>query len=461
MGPVTAQSRMAPNGGDDVGRRSMDGRRPAWHRPLTPLIGLLLALFLAAPPVAAAFGLPGWGGARQGGAAPQKSASTPIQEVAPPGSVQQLRAGLGERRPRLAITAPADGALLPEGPWTLRLELEDWPLVDAGELGLGPHLQVQLDDQPAMAVTTTEVSMPSLAPGSHRLTAYAAWPWGEAVKDPGACRQIRLHRVAANPLALPAAGSPQLLLVSPAEPRQAEPVLLDWLLLDAPLQNLREGDDRWRLRVTLNGDSFLVDRQEPLWLKGWRRGGNALLMELVDPRGNPLNPPFNSLVREVIVAAGADDSPWWGVSRLNEEQLAVLLGRTPPAPPPPLEPPPRETAVEPEGPAGSAPSPTTEDADPAEPSGERPSATEPQREPRTGTELPGQNSAPSAPSTAEPGGDEPTGAEAASGRRQESEPQEEEQEDGVQESEPQEREQQEVSAASPAAAAPAPEATGP
>ena len=36
--------------------------------------------------------------------------------------------------------------------------------------------------------------MPPLNPGSHRLTVYAARPWGEVVKSPGASRQIRLVR---------------------------------------------------------------------------------------------------------------------------------------------------------------------------------------------------------------------------------------------------------------------------
>jgi hypothetical protein len=418
---------MAPNGGDDVGRRSKDGRRPLRHRPLTPLIGLVLALLLAAPPAAAAFGLPGWGGARHGGTAPQGSTSAPIQEVAPPGAVQQLRADLLERRPRLAISAPADGALLPEGPWTLRLELEDWPLVDAGGMGLGPHLRVQLDDEPALAVTTTEVAMPSLAPGSHRLTVYAAWPWGEAVKDPGACRQIRLHRVAANPLALPPPGSPQLLLVSPAEPRQSEPVLLDWLLLDAPLQNLRDGDDRWRLRVTLNGDSFLVDRQEPLWLQGWRRGGNALLLELVDPRGNPLNPPFNSLVREVIVGAPADDSPW-RAARLDDAQLALLLGRTPPAPPPPLEHPPQETGEEPGEPAGPGTSPTADAADREDRPAESPLTAEPSEALASDAEILRQETAAEEPAEAELEAAAPAGAGAETDTGVEPEEPDEEQE---------------------------------
>jgi hypothetical protein len=321
--------------------------------------------------------------------------------------------------------------------------------VDAGHLGLGPHLRVQLDDGPARAVTTTEVTMPSLTPGSHRLTVYAAWPWGEAVKDPGASRQIRLHRVAANPLALPAAGSPQLLLVSPVEPLASEPVLLDWLLLDAPLQNLRDGDDRWRLRVTLNGDSFLVDRQEPLWLRGWRRGSNALLLELVDPRGNPLNPPFNSLVREVILSSAAEAAPWRG-ARLDEEQLARLLGRIPPAPPPAPPPPPQETAAAPDEPTDAEPSPTAADADQAGQPEESPSASEPPEELQAGSEILRQEPAPSEPAEAEPGTAEPAWGEA--GTETSGEPAQQEELEGPDET---------VAAASPAEAAPPPEEAGP
>ena len=107
------------------------------------------------------------------------------------------------------------GSVLPAGPWTLRLRLEDWPLVDAGPLGLGPHLVVQLDEEEPLRLTSLEATMPPLSPGSHRLTVFAARPWGEAVKSPGAYRQIRLHRAAANPLTLPLDGTPQLIPVSP------------------------------------------------------------------------------------------------------------------------------------------------------------------------------------------------------------------------------------------------------
>ena len=276
---------------------------------------------------------PGAGGSAQ---APGGS----LQEVAPPGAVQQLNARLNERAPRIEVLAPADNSVLPEGPWTLQIKAEDWPLADAGPLGLGPHVVVQLDDAPPIRLTSPEalaaVPMPELRPGSHRVTVYAARPWGEAVKAPGATRQLRLHRVSRNAAALPAPGSAQLIAVSPDGQVPAEPVLLDWLLLDAPLQHLRGDDAQWRLRISVNGDSFLVDRQTPLWLKGFKRGSNAVQLELLDGRGDPLNPPFNSLVREVVIGGG--NRPAWLKPSLSADELARLSGDTPPEPEPQPEP---------------------------------------------------------------------------------------------------------------------------
>lgn len=257
--------------------------------------------------------------------------------MAPPIPVQQLQQALADRDPQVAIELPADGATLPADRWRLRLKVWDWPLVDAGSLGLGPHVAVQIDDQPVLRLTehhrtpggaVVETSLPALPPGSHRITAYAARPWGEALKNPGASSRIQVQSIAANVLAVPAPGTPELVAVSPAEWSSAEPVLLDWLLFDAPLQHLREGDGSWRLRVRVNGDAFLVDQNVPMWLRGWNNGSNALQLDLVDGRGDPLNPPFNSLVRAVNL--GGENPPRWLGGPLRPEELAALLGDAPP-----------------------------------------------------------------------------------------------------------------------------------
>ena len=337
-----------------------------------------------------------------------------LQEVAPPIAVQQLQSALGEHNPQVTILAPQDGVNLPNGPVSLRLQVRDWPLVDAGALGLGPHVVVQVDDQAPVRLSrptataspaSLQIDLPALTPGSHRITAYAARPWGEAVKSPGAWDQIRVHRVAANPLAIPQAGSPQLIPVSPGDLAGRQPVLLDWLLLDAPLQGLRDNDGSWRLRVTVNGDSFLVDQNAPLWLKGWQTGSNSVLLELVDGRGEPLNPPFNTVVSEVVLDA-AGPGPIWQRGRLSDDELAQLLGN---APPPPAEP---QPTAEPEAELEAAPKPKPEpepepqpepqpQPEPAtEPQAEEPQAAEPELEARPDVEPAPEPMGAEPPSTA-------------------------------------------------------------
>jgi hypothetical protein len=297
---------------------------------------------------------------------PAPGGGSALQEVAPPAAVQELAERLAARNPRVEIVAPADDSLLPDGPWTLQLRVSDWPLADAGPLGLGPHLVVQLDQQPPLRIssstTAAELTMEPLRPGSHRLTVYAARPWGEAVKSPGAFSQIRLHRVGRNAAELPARGSAQLIAASPDGLQQDDPVLIDWLLLDAPLQHLRDDDARWRLRVSVNGDSFLVDRQTPLWLKGFRRGSNAVQLELLDGRGDPLNPPFNSLVREVVIGGG--NKPGWRRSTLSAAELASLSGE-PTIPAAPTAKPEILKGVAEPAPAEATPSPPIREETPA------------------------------------------------------------------------------------------------
>lgn len=366
------------NGGNLAGPRhpvSIDvtpgrGGRPGLQpRGLPSLVmGLVLTLLLVLPA--------GCNRQPRGSASPEPLAPTPpagrLQEVAPPIAVQQLQLALADRDPRVAIELPADGATLPAGDWTMRLRVRDWPLADAGALGVGAHVALQIDEQPVLRLTehrttptgdVVEVSLPPLSAGSHRITAYAARPWGEAVKHPGASARLRVQVVAGNPLALPAPGSPELVAVSPTDWSVAEPVLLDWLLYDAPLQHLREGDGSWRLRVSVNGDAFLMDQNTPLWLRGWKSGSNALQLELVDGRGDPLNPPFNSLVREVNL--GRSPRPRWMGERLSPEELATLLGETPPQAPvavdataPPSEVEPAKPEPSPSQPEVNAPDPT-------------------------------------------------------------------------------------------------------
>ncbi|MFM8524279.1 MAG: hypothetical protein ACKOCM_01445 [Cyanobacteriota bacterium] len=214
------------------------------------LTALILSLAVGLVPLLALSGCAR--GPSAAGRTPTAASARTLQEVAPPAAVLQLKAALDHHQPRVSIQAPADDTLRPPGPWELAIQVRDWPLVAAGPLGLGPHLVIQIDDQEPIRTTTVSagdapratpnaggrdergdgrrdgsshggtdggtdqrsvrLTLDPLSPGSHRITVYAARPWGEAVKDPAASAQITLHRVAPTPHR-PRSDEPQLLPV--------------------------------------------------------------------------------------------------------------------------------------------------------------------------------------------------------------------------------------------------------
>jgi hypothetical protein len=154
-----------------------------------------------------------------------------------------------------------------------------------------------------------------------------------------------------------------LIPVASTRSTDGEPALIDWLLLDAPLQHLREGDDRWRLRITVNGDSFLLDQNVPLWLRGLKAGSNAVVLELLDRAGQPLNPPFNSVVQEVVLKPGRPIG--WQQESLSPDDLERWLGLSPATQEAPAAPTPPTPPREPDAPQEA--SGALESPPPAEP----------------------------------------------------------------------------------------------
>lgn len=301
------------------------------------LQGLLLVLLMSIYGMAPAQALPAWPFNNQGG---QRAATQPLphavrtsklQEIAPPGAVQQIREELAQHHPQLSLESPSDGAVLLDENWELVLNIKDWPLANDPELGLGAHVVVQLDENPPLRISQADgpqlrIPMEGLLPGSHRLSAYAAYPWGEAVKAPEASLQWRLHEMQAMQNTQPKEDEPWLITVSPSELSNSQQLLLDWLIWNAPLQNLKEGDGRWRLRISVNGESFQIDHQDAIWIKGLPSGSGPInvQMELLDGLGEPIDPVFNNQLR--IVRPRAKDQPAWMQARLTKGQIARLLG---------------------------------------------------------------------------------------------------------------------------------------
>ena len=356
--------------------------RVLFRRLLRPGMAVLLGLALLVAPVSPSLAAP-WGKQRAEPNSPSGAASL-LQEVAPPGAAQQLSDQLRGKQPQLSVVSPKPGSQVGAGDWTLQLRLDDWPVLESSELGAGPHVVVQLDHQEPQRIFATDskglisVSMPALTPGSHHLSAFAALPWGEAAAGKNARIQWQLYRGLATPEALPDLDAPQLVAVAPQQLAAGAAVPINWFLFNAPLQHLRDGDEQWRLRLSLDGSSVVLDRAQSLWLKPLKAGEHFLKLELLDGDGNPLQPAFNSLVQELRVPVSRAGAPALFSSRLSADQLAELSDPNyQPTPEPEPEPEP-EPAADPE------PEPTPEPA----PEPEAEAKTEPAAEPQADSSEP-------------------------------------------------------------------------
>ena len=334
------------------------------------LLGLALLIGQVSPSLAAP-----WSKQRSQASGPSGSESV-LQEVAPPGAAQQLSDQLRGRQPQLSVISPKPGSEIATGEWTLQLQLEDWPVLESSELGPGPHVVVQLDQQEPLRIFESNakgvisVAMPPLMPGSHHLSAFAALPWGEAAAGKNARIQWQLYRGLATPEALPDLQAPQLVAVAPQQLSAGAAVPINWFLFNAPLQHLRDGDEQWRLRLSLDGSSVVLDRAQSLWLKPLKAGEHFLKLELLDGDGNPLQPAFNSLVQELNVPVSRAGAPAMFSSRLNADQLAELSD-------PNYEPTPE---VEPEPELEPEPEPEAQLEPEAEPQQQEPTVAAPQAE---------------------------------------------------------------------------------
>ena len=300
---------------------------------LMPFMAFLMAILLITGMPVAGLALPTWplrGDVNKQTPLESKPPSGRLQEVAPPGAVQQLREKLQRYQPNLRLVTPTDDSVINADTVELIFDVKNWPISRDDQLGLGPHVVVQIDNQPPRQLHELEanrvsVRLNDLAPGSHRFSAWAAYPWGEAVKTPGANLQGRFHLWQRMEGTQPGSNAPWLVPVTNSADPALQPLLLDWLIWNAPLQNLRDGDGRWRLRLSVDGDSFLVDHQEALWLKGNSSSrGNLVQMELLNGVGEPITPEFNN--RLIHQSGQRATSPTWLKAHLTEEELTRLSG---------------------------------------------------------------------------------------------------------------------------------------
>jgi hypothetical protein len=265
------------------------------------------------------------------------------------------------------IQQPQPGAVLTGSTVEVALRVEDLPLFRGEGLELGPHLAVVLDNQPARPIYSVEaaIAFEAVSPGTHTLRVFAVKPWDESFKNEGAFAQTTFSVLTPNRQNNPDPTLPLITYNSPVGAYGAEPILLDFYLTNAPLKFLDEGQGAiadWRIRVTINDQSFVLDRWQPLYLKGFKPGTNWVKLEFLNAQGEPVDNVFNNVVQRIEYQPGQPD-PLAALiqGELSDRQLRSLVDPDlPPAVPTP-EPPAAETAPDTTAVEEASPAAETED----------------------------------------------------------------------------------------------------
>lgn len=284
----------------------------------------------------------------------QPTQTRKVTEVSPPEIFQALRRDLDSYQPQVSILSPRNGAVIDDDQVTVQLQVRDLPVFRDEDLGLGPYLQVYLDDQPYQAVYDANQTLifQGLMPGTHTIRAIAARPWHETYKNEGAFAEVVFHSFTKTPKNNPDPSRPLLTYSRPQSTVGAEPVMLDFYLTNAPLHLIAQESSEdeikdWRIRCTVNGESFVFDEWRPIYLKGLKPGKNWIQLELLDEDGLPTDNAFNNTARLIVYEPGGTDS----LSRLVRgevpvnEALAITDPNYVPAPPEPEIAPPEEEVV--------------------------------------------------------------------------------------------------------------------
>ncbi len=274
-----------------------------------------------------------------------------ISEVAPPAVIQELRESLEKYQPQVTIVTPDSDEILSDKTVKVRFQVEDLPIFKDSQLQLGPHLHVILDNEPYRAVydLNQPLVLSDLSPGTHTLRVFASRPWHESFKNEGAYAQTTFHVLTKTDDNNPDSALPLLTYSRPKGTYGAEPIMLDFYLTNAPLHLLAKDNPTdpiadWRIRCTINGESFILDRWEAIYLQGFEGGQNWIKLEFIDSQGNPVKNVFNSTVRAITYEPKGEDTLAKIVrGELSVEEVRAIVDPSYAVKIPPVEPTPTPT----------------------------------------------------------------------------------------------------------------------
>ncbi|MGJ3236471.1 phosphopeptide-binding protein [Marivirga sp.] len=166
----------------------------------------------------------------------------------------------------------------------------------------GQHIHLILNNQPYSAHYEAEFTK-DLEEGHYVALSFLSRSYHESVKSYGAAN-IRQFTVGKEPSGQEIAdlSDPHMFYSRPKGTytgKDAQKVLLDFYLLNTELSE--EGN---KVRATINGEEFMLDKWQPYFIEGAEMGEMTIKLELLDAKGELIPSPFNPVERTVTLEAG-------------------------------------------------------------------------------------------------------------------------------------------------------------
>ncbi|MFD2719047.1 hypothetical protein ACFST9_09990 [Hymenobacter monticola] len=211
---------------------------------------------------------------------------------------------------QMQLRQPIGNSTVPSGEVSFNYQITNFQLTKMsggphmGEMAnsmKGQHIHNIVDNEPYTAHYETTFTK-AIPDGQHVVLSFLSRSYHESLKHRGAY-DLRVINVGnGTPPATPIinVNGPNLFYSRPKDTysgADAKRIMLDFYLVNTTLE---AGGNR--VRATINGTEFMLDRWMPYMMEGLPAGENTVKLELVDSSGTLIPGPYNSVTRKFTVA---------------------------------------------------------------------------------------------------------------------------------------------------------------
>lgn len=211
---------------------------------------------------------------------------------------------------QMQLRAPIAGATLPSGEVAFDYQVTNFQLTKMSggprmatmaNSAKGQHIHNIVDNEPYTAHYDPKFTK-AIPDGQHVVLSFLSRSYHESLKHRGAydLRVVDVGNTPAPATPIIDTKAPNLFYSRPKDTysgADARRIMLDFYLVNTTLE---PGGNR--VRATINGTEFMLDRWMPYMMEGLPAGENTVKLELIDASGTMIPGPYNSVTRTFTVA---------------------------------------------------------------------------------------------------------------------------------------------------------------